>query len=97
MVYVEKTNKIYAGNYPGGFIYAYDPTKPYSTAIGPKGSGANPYTLGNMGENQDRPFTMKVVGDYVVIGTLPKAGTVDGALSLMNIESSSSSANSVLK
>jgi len=86
MVYVEKTGKIYAGNYPGGFIYAYDPTKPYSTAIGDKASGANPYTLGNMGQDQDRPFTMKVVGDYVVIGTLPKAGGVDGALSLMNIE-----------
>ena len=79
------TGKIYHGDYSGAQIFEMDTSKPYSTAAGEIGSGANPIKIGSIGYDQDRPFAMDIVGDKLVIGTLPKASKVSGALTLIDV------------
>ncbi|MFF0450719.1 hypothetical protein ACFYT4_30765 [Streptomyces sp. NPDC004609] len=63
--------KLYLGVYPGGRIYEFD--------------GTEPKLLLNLTEQeQDRPFSLVSAGDWLAFGTVPKSGTVGGALGLIN-------------
>ncbi|MFI6483185.1 hypothetical protein ACIBH1_35005 [Nonomuraea sp. NPDC050663] len=63
--------KLYLGVYPGARIYEFE-------------NGA-PKLLANLSEQeQDRPFAMVSAGDWLAFGTVPKSGTLGGALSLLD-------------
>ncbi|WP_405678082.1 PQQ-like beta-propeller repeat protein [Streptomyces sp. NBC_01511] len=68
---VTHQGKLYLGVYPGARIYEFD--------------GEAPKLLLNLHEQeQDRPFSMVSAGDWLAFGTVPKVGTVGGALGLIN-------------
>ena len=79
------TGKIYIGNYSGASIYEMDASRPYATKAGAIGSGANPISLGSIGDEQDRPFGLDVAQGKLVVGTLAGRGAVDGALSVIDL------------
>ncbi len=89
MVSDPATGKIYHGDYAGGIIYECDPSKPYGISAGDKDSDTNPKIIARLKDMdgvQDRPFGMDVVGRNLVIGTLPCAGKVGGALTVINLD-----------
>ncbi|MEV4160348.1 hypothetical protein [Nonomuraea dietziae] len=66
---VTHQGKLYLGVYPWARIYEW--------------TGSEPKLLLNLAEHeQDRPFAMISAGDWLAFGTVPKAGTVGGALGL---------------
>ncbi|WP_407565700.1 hypothetical protein [Streptomyces sp. 184] len=68
---VTHNGKLYLGVYPGARIYEFD--------------GDEPKLLLNLHEQeQDRPFTLVSAGDWLAFGTVPKSGTVGGALGLID-------------
>ncbi|MFF0312580.1 hypothetical protein ACFYSC_34565 [Streptosporangium sp. NPDC004379] len=70
---VTHKGKLYLGVYPWARIYEWD--------------GSRPRLLLNLaGQEQDRPFAMVSAGDRLAFGTVPKAGTVGGALGLLDPE-----------
>ncbi|NUT39123.1 MAG: PQQ-like beta-propeller repeat protein [Thermoactinospora sp.] len=63
--------KLYLGVYPGARIYEFE--------------NGTPKLLANLSEQeQDRPFAMVSAGDWLAFGTVPKSGTLGGALSLLD-------------
>ncbi|WP_433519116.1 hypothetical protein ACQP2T_28500 [Nonomuraea sp. CA-143628] len=68
---VTHKGKLYLGVYPGARIYEFDGTEPR-------------LLLGLADQEQDRPFAMVSAGDWLAFGTVPKAGTVGGALGLLD-------------
>lgn len=78
---VSTADKMYIGCYTGAEIYELDMSKPYSTAK----NGGNPKLIFDIGQDQDRPFGMDVAGNKLLVGTLPKAGTLGGALSVIDL------------
>ena len=75
---VSYNGKMYIGVYPGGLIYELDMDGDYI-------SGQNPKLICDIGEDQDRPFGMDIVGDKLVVGTLPAAGKVGGAVTIIDL------------
>lgn len=70
---VTHKGRLYLGVYPGARIYAWN--------------GTAPELLLSLGDQeQDRPFAMVSAGDWLAFGTVPKSGTVGGALGLLNPE-----------
>ncbi|WP_219471820.1 hypothetical protein [Nonomuraea rhizosphaerae] len=68
---VTHKGKLYLGVYPGARIYEFD--------------GAAPRLLLNLtDQEQDRPFAMVSAGDWLAFGTVPKSGTIGGALGLLD-------------
>ncbi|MEV0148014.1 MULTISPECIES: hypothetical protein [unclassified Nonomuraea] len=68
---VTHKGKLYLGVYPGARIYEFD--------------GAEPRKLLELaGQEQDRPFALVSAGDWLAFGTVPKAGSVGGALGLLD-------------
>ncbi|MFE3449400.1 hypothetical protein ACFXJ8_10745 [Nonomuraea sp. NPDC059194] len=68
---VTHQGKLYLGVYPWARIYEW--------------TGSEPKLLLNLAEHeQDRPFAMISAGDWLAFGTVPKIGTVGGALGLYN-------------
>ncbi len=66
---VTHKGKLYLGVYPGARIYEFD--------------GTAPKELLNLAtQEQDRPFAMVSAGDLLAFGTVPKVGTIGGALGL---------------
>lgn len=74
--------KMYIGTYPTARLYEYDPKLPF----GPQ----NPKELFSLGvdEQQDRPWALAAVGDWIAIGTVANYGMVQGGLTLYNPETS---------
>lgn len=71
--------KTYFGTYPGALVSEYDPTQPWVR-------GSNPRQIMNLGgELQDRPYTMATGGGKLFVGTTPKNGYWDGALSVYDL------------
>ncbi|MDR8411084.1 hypothetical protein MTP10_20420 [Nonomuraea sp. 3-1Str] len=68
---VTHKGKLYLGVYPGARIYEFDGTEPRKL-------------LELAGQEQDRPFAMVSAGDWLAFGTVPKAGSVGGALGLLD-------------
>ncbi|NUS06710.1 MAG: hypothetical protein HOV97_29610 [Nonomuraea sp.] len=68
---VTHKGKLYLGVYPGARIYEFD-------------GGAPRLLLGLGGQEQDRPFAMVSAGDWLAFGTVPKSGTLGGALGLLD-------------
>ncbi|MFC4120424.1 PQQ-binding-like beta-propeller repeat protein [Nonomuraea zeae] len=68
---VTHKGKLYLGVYPGARIYEFDGTAPKQLL-----------SLGD--QEQDRPFAMVSAGDWLAFGTVPKSGTVGGALGLLD-------------
>jgi hypothetical protein len=65
--------KLYLGVYPGARIYEF--------------TGDGPRLLLNLSDQeQDRPFAMVSAGDWLAFGTVPKSGSIGGALGLLNPE-----------
>ncbi|GAA0913007.1 hypothetical protein [Nonomuraea longicatena] len=65
--------KLYLGVYPGARIYEF--------------TDDTPRLLLNLGDQeQDRPFAMVSAGDWLAFGTVPKSGSIGGALGLLNPE-----------
>ncbi|MGP3930017.1 hypothetical protein [Nonomuraea sp. KM88] len=68
---VSHKGKLYLGVYPGARIYEFD--------------GSAPRLLLDLGaQEQDRPFAMISAGDWLAFGTVPKSGTLGGALGLLD-------------
>ncbi|MFB4273708.1 hypothetical protein ACBJ59_00320 [Nonomuraea sp. MTCD27] len=68
---VTHKGKLYLGVYPGARIYEFD--------------GNAPRLLLDLGgQEQDRPFAMISAGDWLAFGTVPKSGTLGGALGLLD-------------
>ncbi|WP_165974619.1 SMP-30/gluconolactonase/LRE family protein [Nonomuraea deserti] len=68
---VTHKGKLYLGVYPGARIYEFD--------------GSAPRLLLDLGaQEQDRPFAMISAGDWLAFGTVPKSGTLGGALGLLD-------------
>ncbi|MEV0386704.1 hypothetical protein [Nonomuraea sp. NPDC050643] len=68
---VTHKGRLYLGVYPGARIYAWNGTSPE-------------LLLSLDDQEQDRPFAMASAGDWLAFGTVPKSGTVGGALGLLN-------------
>ncbi|TDD17427.1 hypothetical protein [Nonomuraea diastatica] len=68
---VTHKGKLYLGVYPGARIYAFE-------------AGVPRLLLDLSDQEQDRPFAMVSAGDWLAFGTVPKSGTVGGALGLLN-------------
>lgn len=78
--------KVYIGYYSGAKIIELDTTRPYSLSMGDKNSDGNPKLICDLSPwDQDRPFGMDVAGNYLLVGTLPKAGTLGGALTVIDL------------
>ena len=77
--------KVYVGYYSGAYILELDTARPLNQSG--KTEESNPRTLFSLKDDygQDRPFGMDVAGDYLLIGTLPTASNVGGALTVMDI------------
>ncbi|MGW5682456.1 hypothetical protein [Nonomuraea sp. NPDC003754] len=68
---VTHKGKLYLGVYPWARIYEW--------------TGSEPRLLLNLADQeQDRPFAMISAGDRLAFGTVPKVGTVGGALGLLD-------------
>jgi hypothetical protein len=68
---VSHNGKLYLGVYPGARIYEFE--------------NGTPRLLASLGDQeQDRPFAMVSAGDWLAFGTVPKSGTVGGALGLLD-------------
>lgn len=86
-VFDPATGKGYSGNYSGAFFYEMDTTRPYVTVGNDTSAEANPRYMGAIPDNQDRPFGMDIIDSrYLIVGTLSKAGTTEGALSIWDLE-----------
>ena len=72
-------DKVYIGYYANAYVMELDATKPFSQS-----SSDRKNLLKLEAYDQDRPFGMDVAGDYLLIGTLPKAGVLGGALTVMD-------------
>lgn len=70
-------DEIFIGVYPSAKIYRYNPQRAWDF-------GRNPKHLFDIGEDQDRPFAFASNGRHVAIGTVPKAGQLGGALTLLD-------------
>lgn len=72
--------EMFIGVYPGAKIYGYDPNKPWDF-------GKNPAHRFDIDQQQDRPFAFASDGRHVAIGTVPKAGQLGGALTVLDTAS----------
>lgn len=66
--------KMYFGSYPKALFRVYDPAVPPSTA--------NPKTLFNFGDDQDRPGQGVVGGNKIYVGSIPDYGQLGGAITV---------------
>lgn len=72
-------DKLYFGNYSGARIHEYDPSAPWSY-------GTNPRQIMALStQNQDRPYALAAGGGKLFVGTVPKYGRYDGALTVYDI------------
>ncbi|WP_162908153.1 hypothetical protein [Allorhizocola rhizosphaerae] len=70
--------KVYFGVYPGARVYEYDPAAPWGNS--------NPRLMAALsGHGQDRPFTLAAGEGKLFVGTVPKYGAYDGALSIFDL------------
>ena len=69
----------YFGTYTHAHMYRYDPQQSLNFGMNPE---HNPYHIGRIGHNQDRPFAMTAGGGYIFAGTVPDYGVRGGALSV---------------
>lgn len=67
-------NDMYLGIYPGGHVYKIDTTQSTPTAK----------SVFTIGEDQDRPYIMKVMEDKIIMGTIPGYGQLGGALTIFD-------------
>ncbi|MGZ9587370.1 dockerin type I domain-containing protein [Paenibacillus marinisediminis] len=65
-------NDMYFGTYPGGHVYKVNTTLPAPQVE----------KVFQIGEQQDRPYIMKVMEDKLMIGTIPDYGQLGGALTI---------------
>ncbi|MEV0806747.1 hypothetical protein [Micromonospora sp. NPDC050200] len=71
--------KTYFATYPSAQVYEYDPTLPWE-------KGVNPSRLFYLsGYGQDRPYALVVGGGKLFVGTVPKYGAFNGALSVYDL------------
>lgn len=68
-------NKIYMGIYTRAVIWEYDVEQPYV-------KGKNPKPLFEVGEEQDRPFSLCNAGGRLAVATVPDYGRLGGAVTL---------------
>lgn len=71
--------KLYFGNYPSARIYEYDPAAPWSVGTNPR------QIMGLSSHYQDRPYALAAGGGKLFVGTVPKYGRYDGALTVYDI------------
>ena len=71
--------KVYFGTYGSAQIYRYDPSKPFD--FGPT-ADFNPGLVKDIGDAQDRPFTLTSGDNKLFIGTIPGYGELGGALTI---------------
>ncbi|MDO4618282.1 MAG: hypothetical protein Q4B31_02025 [Clostridia bacterium] len=92
MTHDPETGFFYHGDYPGAQIYEIDPSKEFgkyldATPENGKRDEYASYNLGYLGQDQDRPFDLEVVGRELYIGTLVSGGNENGgALSVINLD-----------
>jgi len=72
---VPYNGKMMFGVYSGAYIYEMDPALPIQP-------GENPKMIHHIGGKEDRPFAMAAGGGKLFVGTIPKIGTLGGALSI---------------
>ena len=68
-------NKMMFGVYAAAHIWELDTTAPIA-------QGNNPNKIHEIGNEQDRPFAMTTGDNKLFIGTIPKIGTLGGAISI---------------
>ena len=74
---IESENgKLYLGAYPGGLLYEYDPTLPWSVGVNPK------LLISTSEFKQDRPKAIAYGDNRVFMGTAGTTGARPGALSV---------------
>lgn len=70
--------KTYFGTYSSARVYEYDSALPWDAS--------NPRLMATLGtQGQDRPFAMAAGGGKLFVGTVPKYGAYDGALSVLDL------------
>ncbi|SDD65242.1 hypothetical protein SAMN02799630_04533 [Paenibacillus sp. UNCCL117] len=69
--------QVYMGTYTKAKMYRYDPVHPVDFGMH---KGANPEWIGDIGHNQDRPFTLASGDGKLFAGTIPDYGQRGGAL-----------------
>lgn len=72
---------LYLGSYPGGWLYAYDESKPWDVNAG------NPRLVGQAqlpGPQQDRTYAIAAGAAGVYLGTIPTPGYLGGDLGYYN-------------
>ncbi|MBD1380483.1 WD40 repeat domain-containing protein [Metabacillus arenae] len=76
---------LYLGVYSGGYVYQYDPSKPYDHDPTNIPEATNPRALFSLKEyEQDRPFGFAEGDGKVFIGTVPDYGKLGGALTVLD-------------
>jgi hypothetical protein len=71
-------DRVYFGTYSGARIYEYDPASPWGTD--------NPRLMAALStQGQDRPFTMAAGDGKLFVGTVPKYGAYDGAMTIFDL------------
>ncbi|TMV50862.1 hypothetical protein FE783_09345 [Paenibacillus mesophilus] len=71
---------IYFGTYSGARMYRLDMSKPFAYS---EFSSGNPGLALDIGDSQDRPFTMTSGDGKLFIGTFPGYGSLGGALTVL--------------
>ncbi|MGI2297323.1 S-layer homology domain-containing protein [Paenibacillus sp. GXUN7292] len=67
--------KMMFGVYSGAYMYGMDPELPNK-------NGENPKLIHIIGGNEDRPFALATGDNKLFVGTVPKMGSLGGALSI---------------
>lgn len=68
-------DKVIFGEYPAAVMHELDPSQDLQL-------GVNPRKIHQIGDSQDRPFTMTAGGGKLFIGTIPKLGILGGSLTV---------------
>ena len=89
MIVDPATSLFYHGDYSGALIREKDPSKGWPAdryTTGARGETVD-YYMGAIGQSQDRPFDLEVIGRELWIATMPSAGSkTSGALSVFNLD-----------
>lgn len=71
---------LYIGGYPGGWLYAYDESKPWNLAAGNPAAVGEVQMPGGDDPQQDRTYAVAAGPAGVYLGTIPTPGYLDGNL-----------------
>ena len=89
MIVDPATSLFYHGDYSGAHIREKDPSKEWPAdryATGARGETVD-YYMGSIGQKQDRPFDLEVIGRELWVATMPSVGSkTSGALSVFNLD-----------